>query len=200
MLRLTARKPETSRMKCRGMLVETAKKIRGDRPEEQLEPRTDGTYASLARSWYLFHWDLRTEIMHGVQSNQNTLYSGLTKMYQYEESYIGWPILIANIDLWSGIKVVRKGQGEVGYKLGASEELKTVELMDVEVKRLKRSRIPLIKVRWNSKRGPEFTWEREDNLRRKPLLFTRSHRRQCCIVSLEVQGSLTGEVINTLCF
>ncbi|GJU58497.1 putative reverse transcriptase domain-containing protein [Tanacetum coccineum] len=28
-----------------------------------------------------------------------------------------------------------------------------------EVKRLKQSRIPLVKVRWNSKRGPEFTWE-----------------------------------------
>nr|GEY34505.1 putative reverse transcriptase domain-containing protein [Tanacetum cinerariifolium] len=35
-----------------------------------------------------------------------------------------------------------------------------VEIMDREVKRLKRSRIPIIKVRWNSKRGPEFTWER----------------------------------------
>ncbi|GJS66885.1 hypothetical protein Tco_0681449 [Tanacetum coccineum] len=37
-----------------------------------------------------------------------------------------------------------------------------VEIVDREVKRLKRSRIPLIKVRWNSKRGPAFTWERED--------------------------------------
>nr|GFB66349.1 putative reverse transcriptase domain-containing protein [Tanacetum cinerariifolium] len=34
-----------------------------------------------------------------------------------------------------------------------------VEIMDCEVKRLKRSRIPLVKVRWNSKRGLEFTWE-----------------------------------------
>ncbi|GKC61281.1 putative reverse transcriptase domain-containing protein [Tanacetum coccineum] len=37
-----------------------------------------------------------------------------------------------------------------------------VEIMDREVKRLKRSRITIIKVRWNSRRGPEFTWERED--------------------------------------
>ncbi|GKB03977.1 putative reverse transcriptase domain-containing protein [Tanacetum coccineum] len=37
-----------------------------------------------------------------------------------------------------------------------------VEIVGREVKRLKRSRIPLVKVRWNSKRGPEFTWERED--------------------------------------
>ncbi|GJT60840.1 hypothetical protein Tco_1004373 [Tanacetum coccineum] len=33
-----------------------------------------------------------------------------------------------------------------------------IEITDREVKRLKRSRIPLVKVRWNSKRGPEFTW------------------------------------------
>ncbi|GJW36578.1 putative reverse transcriptase domain-containing protein [Tanacetum coccineum] len=37
-----------------------------------------------------------------------------------------------------------------------------VEIIDCEVKRLKQSRIPIIKVRWNSRRGPELTWERED--------------------------------------
>ncbi|GKE71862.1 putative reverse transcriptase domain-containing protein [Tanacetum coccineum] len=37
-----------------------------------------------------------------------------------------------------------------------------VEIMDREVKWLKQSHIPIIKVRWNSRRGPEFTWERED--------------------------------------
>ncbi|KAI3821490.1 hypothetical protein L1987_09058 [Smallanthus sonchifolius] len=36
---------------------------------------------------------------------------------------------------------------------------KPVEIMDREVKQLKRSRIPIVKVRWESKRGPEFTWE-----------------------------------------
>ncbi|GJR64255.1 putative reverse transcriptase domain-containing protein [Tanacetum coccineum] len=41
------------------------------------------------------------------------------------------------------------------------------------IKRLKRSRIPLVKVRWNSRRGPEFTWEREDSFKQKyPQLFT----------------------------
>nr|GEW93860.1 putative reverse transcriptase domain-containing protein [Tanacetum cinerariifolium] len=50
-----------------------------------------------------------------------------------------------------------------------------VEIMDREVKRLKQSRIPLVKVRWNSKRGPEFTWEREDQFRKKyPHLFTKT--------------------------
>nr|GEZ57755.1 putative reverse transcriptase domain-containing protein [Tanacetum cinerariifolium] len=48
-----------------------------------------------------------------------------------------------------------------------------VKIMDHEVKRLKQSRIPLVKVQWNSKRGPEFTWEREDQFKQKyPHLFT----------------------------
>ncbi|GJY71236.1 hypothetical protein Tco_0474939 [Tanacetum coccineum] len=49
-----------------------------------------------------------------------------------------------------------------------------VEIMDREVKRLKQSRILIVKVRWNSKRGPEFTWEREDQFQKKyPHLFTK---------------------------
>nr|GEZ88139.1 putative reverse transcriptase domain-containing protein [Tanacetum cinerariifolium] len=48
-----------------------------------------------------------------------------------------------------------------------------VEIMEREIKRLKGSRIPLVKVRWNSRRGPEFTWESEDSFKKKyPHLFT----------------------------
>ncbi|GJV24743.1 hypothetical protein Tco_1377438 [Tanacetum coccineum] len=42
-----------------------------------------------------------------------------------------------------------------------------VEIMDREIKKLKRRKIALVKVRWNSKRGPEFTWEHEDHMRIK---------------------------------
>ncbi|GKB44071.1 hypothetical protein Tco_0889013, partial [Tanacetum coccineum] len=50
-----------------------------------------------------------------------------------------------------------------------------MEIMDREVKKLKKRRIPIVKVRWNSRRGPEFTWEREDEMKRKyPQLFA------CC--------------------
>ncbi|GKA30752.1 putative reverse transcriptase domain-containing protein [Tanacetum coccineum] len=60
----------------------------------------------------------------------------------------------------------------IDVKLHFIEE--TVEIMDREVKRLKQSRIPIIKVRWNSRSGPEFTWEREDQFRKKyPHLFTK---------------------------
>ncbi|GKB96277.1 hypothetical protein Tco_0982414 [Tanacetum coccineum] len=55
-------------------------------------------------------------------------------------------------------------------KLNFVEE--PVDFMDREVKQLKQSRIPIIKVRWNSKRGPEFTWECEDQIHAKyPHLF-----------------------------
>ncbi|GJZ31241.1 hypothetical protein Tco_0576288 [Tanacetum coccineum] len=47
-----------------------------------------------------------------------------------------------------------------------------VEIMDRGIRSLKRSKISLVKVRWNSKRGPEFTWEREDHMKFKyPRLF-----------------------------
>ncbi|GJS09575.1 hypothetical protein Tco_0366371 [Tanacetum coccineum] len=56
-------------------------------------------------------------------------------------------------------------------KLNFVEE--PVEIMDREVKQLKQSRIPIVKVRWNSKRGPEITWERKDQIRAKyPHLFS----------------------------
>ncbi|GKF70393.1 hypothetical protein Tco_0203450, partial [Tanacetum coccineum] len=47
-----------------------------------------------------------------------------------------------------------------------------VEIMDRAVRSLKHSWISLVKVRWNSKRGTEFTWEREDHMKSKyPQLF-----------------------------
>ncbi|KAD3336514.1 hypothetical protein E3N88_32033 [Mikania micrantha] len=54
-----------------------------------------------------------------------------------------------------------------------------VEIMDRDVKQLKQSKIPIVKVRWNSKRGPEFTWEREDQMMRKyPHLFKQTTTRR----------------------
>ncbi|GJW30486.1 reverse transcriptase domain-containing protein [Tanacetum coccineum] len=51
-----------------------------------------------------------------------------------------------------------------------------LEIMDREVKTLKRSKIPIVKVRWNSKRGPGFTWEYEDHMKAKyPQLFENAN-------------------------
>ncbi|GKE98395.1 hypothetical protein Tco_0021746 [Tanacetum coccineum] len=75
---------------------------------------------------------------------------------------------------------------QVDDKLNFIEE--PVEIIDREVKRLKQSRIPIVKVRWNSKRGPEFTWEREDQMQKKyPHFFTNS------APAAEVASYLTGK-------
>ncbi|GJR62370.1 putative reverse transcriptase domain-containing protein [Tanacetum coccineum] len=80
--------------------------------------------------------------------------------------------------------------GPVAYRLELPEKLREiqlddklhfieepVEIMDREVKQLKQSRIPIVKVRWNSRRGPEFTWEREDFFMKKyPHLFPSKKR------------------------
>nr|GFA12073.1 putative reverse transcriptase domain-containing protein [Tanacetum cinerariifolium] len=61
---------------------------------------------------------------------------------------------------------------QVDDKLNFIEE--PIEIMDREVKRLKQSLILIIKVCWNSKRGPEFIWEREDQMQKYPHLFLNS--------------------------
>ncbi|GKA06845.1 hypothetical protein Tco_0686069 [Tanacetum coccineum] len=60
---------------------------------------------------------------------------------------------------------------QVDAKLNFVEE--PVEILEREFKKLKRSRIAIVKVQWNSKRGSEFTWEREDQMKLKyPYLFS----------------------------
>ncbi|GJZ27085.1 putative reverse transcriptase domain-containing protein [Tanacetum coccineum] len=50
---------------------------------------------------------------------------------------------------------------------------KPMEILVREFKKLKRSRIAIVMVQWNSKRGLEFTWEREDQMKLKnPHLFS----------------------------
>ncbi|GJW87344.1 putative reverse transcriptase domain-containing protein [Tanacetum coccineum] len=59
---------------------------------------------------------------------------------------------------------------QLNDKLNFVEE--PVEVIDCKIKQLKQSHIPIIKVRWNSKRGPEFTWERKNEIHAKyPHLF-----------------------------
>nr|GEY83151.1 hypothetical protein [Tanacetum cinerariifolium] len=61
--------------------------------------------------------------------------------------------------------VIPLNEVQLDDKLHFFEE--PVEIMDREVKRLKQSRIPIVKVCWNSRRRPEFTWECEDFFRSK---------------------------------
>nr|GFA14524.1 hypothetical protein [Tanacetum cinerariifolium] len=61
---------------------------------------------------------------------------------------------------------------EIDENLCFVEEL--IKIVERDVKKLKRRRIPLVKVRWNSREGPKFTWKREDQFQRKyPHLFSK---------------------------
>nr|GEY40198.1 hypothetical protein [Tanacetum cinerariifolium] len=75
-------------------------------------------------------------------------------------------------------KLTRQYLKEVVSRYGVPVSIisdQPVEIMDREVKRLKQSRILIVKVCCNSKRGPEFTWEREDQMQKKyPYPFPNS--------------------------
>ncbi|GJU80348.1 putative reverse transcriptase domain-containing protein [Tanacetum coccineum] len=78
---------------------------------------------------------------------------------------------LSNEDLIIPLDEVR-----IDEKLHFIEE--PIEIMDREVKQLKQSRIPIVKVRWNSSHGPEYTWEREDQMWKKyPHLFDFNKKR-----------------------
>ncbi|GKA17664.1 putative reverse transcriptase domain-containing protein [Tanacetum coccineum] len=58
-------------------------------------------------------------------------------------------------------------KGVVRFGKKGKLALEPIEIMDHEIKSLKHSKISLVKVRWNSKRGREFTWELEDYMKSK---------------------------------
>ncbi|GJR68584.1 putative nucleotidyltransferase, ribonuclease H [Tanacetum coccineum] len=88
------------------------------------------------------------------------------------EFQVGDKVML-KVSPWKGVVLVPLGGLQVDENLHFVEE--PVEIMDREVKQLRRSRVPIVKVRWNSRRGPEFTWEREDQFRKKyPHLFTKT--------------------------
>ncbi|GJS04645.1 putative reverse transcriptase domain-containing protein [Tanacetum coccineum] len=74
-----------------------------------------------------------------------------------------------------------------------------IEITDREVKRLKRSRIPLVKVRWNSKRGPIYMENAKINSKRNTPICSQqtgpsSLPSKCCRLSLEDKAQLTGRL------
>ncbi|GJV93095.1 putative reverse transcriptase domain-containing protein, partial [Tanacetum coccineum] len=117
----------------------------------------------------------RNEILHPQADGQSeSMIQTLEDIMRRLEGVVDWPELVqemidkkclGNANLHVPLKEI-----EIDKTLRFVEE--PVEIKDCEVKSLKRNRIPLVKVHWNSKRGPEFTWEREDYINSKyPQLF-----------------------------
>ncbi|GJZ48282.1 putative reverse transcriptase domain-containing protein [Tanacetum coccineum] len=121
-------------------------------------------------------WDKHLPL---VEFSYNNIYHTIIKAAPFEALYghkcrspicwaeVGDKVML-KVSPWKGvIRFGKRGKLNPRYigtlKLYFVEE--PVEIMDREVKELKQSRIPIVKVRWNSRRGPKFTWEREDQFR-----------------------------------
>ncbi|GJW80847.1 putative reverse transcriptase domain-containing protein [Tanacetum coccineum] len=92
------------------------------------------------------------------------------KRWKLNPRYIGHFKILAKKCLIDEPLAIPLDEIQIDDKLNFIEE--PVKIMDQEVKRLKQSRIPIVKIHWNLRRGPEFTWEREDQMKKKyPHLF-----------------------------
>ncbi|GJU38713.1 putative reverse transcriptase domain-containing protein [Tanacetum coccineum] len=117
----------------------------------KLSPRYIGSFKILARVGLMAYTLELPEELKGIHSTFHV--SNLKKC------------------LAEGDIVIPIDEIQLDNKLHVIEE--PVEIIDQEVKRLKQSRIPIVKVRWNSQRGPKLTWEHEDQIKNKyPYLFT----------------------------
>ncbi|GJX37077.1 putative reverse transcriptase domain-containing protein [Tanacetum coccineum] len=111
-------------------------------------------------------WDRHLPL---IEFSYNNSYHTSIKAAPFEALY-GCKLLFTSQTLSDEPLAIPLDEIHVDDKLNFIEE--PVEIMDREVKRLKQSRIPIVKVRWNSRRGPEYTWEREDQMQKKyPHLF-----------------------------
>nr|GEZ24383.1 putative reverse transcriptase domain-containing protein [Tanacetum cinerariifolium] len=176
-----ARKPENIKNEdVGGMLDENAKNPEAIR-EQKLEPHVDGTQCLNGRSMEYLSQSLviATEVhiqFLEVSSERFRVRDVAYKLDLPEElSRVHNTFHVSNLKKCHAdepLAVPLDGL-HVDDKLHFIEE--PVEIVDRKVKRLKRSRIPLVKVRWNSKRGLEFTWEREDQFQKKyPHLFAKT--------------------------
>ncbi|GKC32519.1 putative reverse transcriptase domain-containing protein [Tanacetum coccineum] len=147
-------------------------------------PRTSSGYDSI---WVIV--DRLTKSAHFLPMKKTDSMEKLTQLFRLEgrnsflrkgeklsPRYVGTSRLLKNLYLLADENlVIPLEEIQLDDKLHFIEE--PMEIMDREVKQLKQSRIPIVKVRWNSRRGPEFTWEREDFFMKKyPHLFPSKKR------------------------
>ncbi|GJU86635.1 putative reverse transcriptase domain-containing protein, partial [Tanacetum coccineum] len=113
----------------------------------KLAPRFVGPFEIVKKVGPVVYWLDLPEELNGVHDTFHV--SNLKKCLAY-------PTLQVPLD-----------EIQVDAKLNFVEEL--VEILEREFKKLKRSRIAIVKVPWISKCGPEFTWEHEHQIKLKLL-------------------------------
>ncbi|GJX59312.1 retrovirus-related pol polyprotein from transposon TNT 1-94 [Tanacetum coccineum] len=141
----------------------------------------EAKYASAGKACQQALWMKQALVDYGISTNDNITLPGVTNMlpvvmtistsmgtvaYKLELpqqlSMVHSTFHVSNLKKFLSDEPLEIPLDEIHIddKLHFIEE--PVEIMDREVKQLKQSRIPIIKVRWNTMSGPEFTWERED--------------------------------------
>nr|GFA73661.1 putative reverse transcriptase domain-containing protein [Tanacetum cinerariifolium] len=113
------------------------------------------------RRWIELFSDYDCEIRYHPEHQKP---SGLLQQPEIPE----WKWEKITMDFINKLPRTRSDEVKVDDKLHFVEE--PIEILDRGVKKLKRRWIPIIKVRSNSRRGPEFTWEREGEMKRKGKL------------------------------
>ncbi|GKB41779.1 reverse transcriptase domain-containing protein [Tanacetum coccineum] len=133
-------------------------------------------YCLASSSRWTSIWSAPFEALYGRKCRSPVLWaeigeSSLTGLERKPLEFEVGDRVLLKVTPWKG--VVHFGKKDKGRQdLHFVEE--PVEIMDRESRKLKRRKVVLVKVRWNSKRGPEFTWEHEDQLRIK---MKRTNRR-----------------------
>ncbi|GJW90844.1 putative reverse transcriptase domain-containing protein [Tanacetum coccineum] len=142
--------------------------------------RTDGPYASMAGVGYLVMVILGLMIMHESHNIESILpiqniraigFGGTTEIPQNGSGHITWILSQRLPKSFTWVHPLRHSMvenrsfrpvcwAEVG-------EVQSPRITYREVKRLKRKPFPIVKVRWDSKRGSELPWEREDQFRKE---------------------------------
>ncbi|GKB32903.1 hypothetical protein Tco_0872304 [Tanacetum coccineum] len=140
------------------------------------EIRPDGTRCIKNQSWLSLFGNLRDLIMHESHKSKYSIHPVAYKLELPEElGNVHSTFHVSNLKkcLSNESLAIPMKKLQLDDKLNFVEE--PIEIMDREIKQLTQSRIPIVRVRWNSKRGPEFTWEREDQIRVKyPYLFSNT--------------------------
>nr|GEZ10221.1 putative reverse transcriptase domain-containing protein [Tanacetum cinerariifolium] len=151
------------------MIQETTKKIVLVKQRIQTAQDRQKSYADLKRK--MMEFEVRDKVMLKVLSKVRKVAYRLE--LPQELSRVHHTFHVSNLKKYYAdepLAMLLEGI-QVDDKLQFMEE--PVEIIKREIKRLKRSHIPLVKVCWNSRIGPEFTWEREDSFKQKyPQLFT----------------------------
>ncbi|GKA85174.1 RNA-directed DNA polymerase, eukaryota, reverse transcriptase zinc-binding domain protein [Tanacetum coccineum] len=148
-----------------GLLYETTKKIVQIKSRIQVARDRQKSYADIKRKPLEFQ--VGDRVMLKVSPWKGVIHFGKRGKLN--------PRYVSNLKkcLSDESLVIPLRELHVDDKLHFVEE--PVEVVDRKIKQLKSSRIPIIKVRWNSKRGPEFTWECEDQFKQKyPQLFAKT--------------------------